>query len=78
MCAIPVAFQPQLLRQVAELVVTLDMQQVGGLEIGVLLDPACRTDSDALRPMDRFQLGVPEATVSRGAVGAPHRAAPSR
>ncbi|KAG0755880.1 hypothetical protein G6F22_020468 [Rhizopus arrhizus] len=39
MCAIPVAFQPQLLRQVAELVVTLDMQQVGGLEIGVLLDP---------------------------------------
>ena len=39
---------------------------------------SCLTASDALRPMDRFQLGVPEATVSRGASGDPHRAAPSR
>ncbi|KAG1276560.1 hypothetical protein G6F64_014790 [Rhizopus arrhizus] len=80
MCAIPVAFQPQLLRQVAELVVTLEMQQVGGLEIGVLLDPVAESvpRGHGRQAQAGIELGVPEATVSRGAVGDPHRAAPSR
>ncbi|MNT22124.1 hypothetical protein D3C72_1574980 [compost metagenome] len=33
----PFAFQPQFLRQSAELVIAPDMQQVGGQEVGVLL-----------------------------------------